>query len=425
MSYSIKVKRQSSPILGWVYVLFFSITFLFGDVFLQREIIYGINFFYVFLFISLMSFIIKFLFGKYDFLKSKIVKLFLIFFCVGMVYVVLSLFGFQAGLKMDGISISKQYIPRQAYWLFMIPVGIDIVDEFRRIKINKNTKIILILVDIVLVVLYQFNIFDPLTLWFIIPIICAAIYYLSKNTIYIFLFFISIALTFPEQVTYLIGDVIIFLFMILDFAISKWKLNKKNIYVIVKWSLPIIFIFGIIMLSLVSSRDPNTAWRLEYWKNDFEIIIRNYFVGVGFGTGYGSKSLLETINNPGVFLNQAPFPESSLYIAQHNSFVNVIYRLGLVGIILFILPLWKLFRTYFYQKHTQMLSFAFSIFLYGVLVIFLNPGLESPRFCLQFLFGIAVYGAVLLKNSDMEAENKAITNKIFSKIDRKKRELEY
>lgn len=74
MSNNIKVKRQSSPILGWVYVLFFSITFLFGDAFLQREIVCVINVFYVSLFISLMSFIIKFLFGKYNFLKSKIIK---------------------------------------------------------------------------------------------------------------------------------------------------------------------------------------------------------------------------------------------------------------------------------------------------------------------------------------------------------------
>ncbi len=392
---------------GKIYIVFFLFSFIFGDSFLQLDIGLGLNPFYIFVFFSLLHFFINLYNRKINFLNEKISKVAIIFFFWVMIYVLLSFLDVQRILELDGVSIDKKYIFRQGYWVCLIPCAFDIIAEWKKISfssLKKYSKFFLILL-VLIVILWKANFtipfleFDHATLNFFIPLLAMLLYYLNDDFRYVLLYLVTIIITFPGMATYIMGDILIFAVILVDYIVRKRKMiSSKALYNFICILLPVFIISALVVLFLLSNSDPNTGWRLSYWKNEFEILLNNFLFGVGFGTGYGSTDLLHSINNPNVFLEQDPFEISSLYIAQHNSFMNIFYRVGLIGLLIFIYFILLFAKKYFKSNITSFTSFGFTFFLYGVLIIFFNPGLESPRFCISFLIGIVLFSIALLQS---------------------------
>lgn len=84
----------------------------------------------------------------------------------------------------------------------------------------------------------------------------------------------------------------------------------------------------------------NALWRWQYWQNEIKLLVKTKLMGVGFGTPYADNNIFnEIINRDAVKIPDDAFGYSInkvLFItSQHNSFLNMFYRLGVVGGMLF------------------------------------------------------------------------------------------
>ncbi len=389
--------RNCTNCFGYVYIVFLSLFFVFGNNILQLNLIGEINCFYVFMFVSYVHIAYLILFKRVKKPHLCISRLLNLLFVIGLCFVFLSLLEYQRFFSINGLSFSNKYIFRQAYFIFMIPIGYDILYSLVHLKIKRINNLTIVLLVLLLCVCSAFDfLIDKIMLWYTIPVLCAFLCYRNRKPLYYVLYFIVLFTMRPAQTTYIFGDLILTLFLIFDrFLNQMTKKDKVSAYWLFWFFAPALMLIFILMMKKMYLTDPNSQWRMQYWLNEFNILKKTFFFGVGFGTGYCDSSILGYINNPSVFLRQGPFDQVSLYIAQHNSFLNVFYRMGILTGIIFLVFNLKVFKNFFFKKKMKYTSLAFSMFLYGVLIIFFNPGLESPRFCLIYLVGLLASGFIL------------------------------
>jgi len=190
------------------------------------------------------------------------------------------------------------------------------------------------------------------------------------------------------------GQIVLSQLIIITFFIFKINLNFKYISIFIISLIFITYFINYELAFLLASIDSNWGWRLFIWIDNIKSTINDTFLlGHGFGTsyfaGYG--------RNPGDFIpligaeatiRQYPSPYIAEFVlAQHNSFVNMFYRLGIIGLLLFL----GVFKTLGKQidniNAPHQLKY---IVLISMLIISVNVGLESPGFATQFAFIIGL-----------------------------------
>jgi len=123
--------------------------------------------------------------------------------------------------------------------------------------------------------------------------------------------------------------------------------------------------------------------------------ISNYGFGSGFGISYFStsaealdaayKSYLKAGPGYGVY--------DSLFIrGQHSSIVNVFFRLGFIGVVVFIMFFFHILSYAEKYKNDKNVRALTPVLLSGILNISVHVGLESP----PFLMTIAISTGFLL-----------------------------
>jgi hypothetical protein len=161
--------------------------------------------------------------------------------------------------------------------------------------------------------------------------------------------------------------------------------------------------YVILLLLLVGSTvsprivegDANAYWRAVSWQTNLQSLWHTGLIGVGFGTPYmplTSLNFAQATDN--LFDSQTAQAgsavEAQYFRGQHSSLVNVAYRLGLPGIILFvfinILILGRLYSLLSTKTNEQPLMFLALVQLIAALVqISVHVGLESPRFFMMYI----------------------------------------
>jgi O-antigen ligase len=139
-------------------------------------------------------------------------------------------------------------------------------------------------------------------------------------------------------------------------------------------------IYGIQDPLRVFEIDPNTGWRLAWWKDAIEATVQNGGIGVGFGT----ESLR---NDYGALLERDSYREEGgtfLLVGTHSAFFDTLFRTGLVGVFLFLLVLVRCIPTANIPPLAR--AHCCSIFAIMILCLHSNLGLQSPMYSI----GIAV-----------------------------------
>ena len=137
--------------------------------------------------------------------------------------------------------------------------------------------------------------------------------------------------------------------------------------------------------------DNNAIWRLDIWIKNINYTIFNTFgLGVGLGTSYFLSDVIPTgtywANFVGPDYMGNPYHEDYV-TGQHNSIVNVFYRFGLIGLMLFIAFISNIYKKIKINKLPEQYYLILSIIL---ITISVNVGLESPRYMLMFVMYISV-----------------------------------
>lgn len=170
----------------------------------------------------------------------------------------------------------------------------------------------------------------------------------------------------------------------------KYLVNNKKI---IKLFMPIILIAGIYILinsnfmdkmnfsvnneySVSSDKIVDfTSGRLDFWLIDLSAFKFGSFIQILFGQGFDSV----------YYINKAQY---GLFIWAHNDFINTLLCNGLIGLIIYCLPMIKLFKV---KYNSLIMNFTIFIFVFGV--AFIN-GMFSYA---HYLFAICIFSLALRK----------------------------
>jgi len=152
----------------------------------------------------------------------------------------------------------------------------------------------------------------------------------------------------------------------------------------------IILLLGIIVIQLPQFNDKNASWRILYWVEIFrQSIVDNYLVlGNGFGKPYVSLEftdyLYENLNSHNMLEKYNPMARWES--PPHNSFLTIIFHVGLIPFLLLVWPLKTIFSQLFLKRKSEDKNKLFLFYTIIGLIVWssFNVILELPHSAIFF-----------------------------------------
>lgn len=181
--------------------------------------------------------------------------------------------------------------------------------------------------------------------------------------------------------------------------------TERIIVMLLIFTFVIIFLWDDIYVKIQS--DQNSFWRLQVWTNELQTLAQTNFTGVGFGTAYVTYDIYNIVDNANMYLDEGGGIYERLFlVANHNSILNMFYRMGLVGGILFLS--WNIvmcgacltsFRKKVLGEHNNYCWWAFTNYIYNLLIIAMNPGMEMMQFAINYTFSLGLMFAIIFSSN--------------------------
>lgn len=145
--------------------------------------------------------------------------------------------------------------------------------------------------------------------------------------------------------------------------------------------------------------DANTSWRLQYWSDELTQLADTYGIGVGYGTSYATQDFIgEAISGPFAATTEYSVAERVYVVGCHNSFVSLAYRLGVLGIFMLFAYIYCCSNRCLDGERANFLIYAV---VSSVLIVCFNVGFESPVYFFLFAFSFAALGALSEKRMEI------------------------
>lgn len=362
---------------------------LFGRPFVKFSIA-GIQIFYLVLLFLVVAYI-KYLYSHWGVIQlTKINKAIIGFELYALMMIAMSFAGTNKLFASDDLFFEKAYIPRQAYYVFVIPAILlmedrDNIDYFKNF-LNKNYNIIFWIIYIgSMIYSKRFAISVPTELILAGLLLWGNDIRRTKSGLLqtLLILFSPIAVG-GEMTNMLIRMIYAFLYF------YKNKRNAIKIFGLAfKTMIAGIFILPIMSGLFTNIFDANSWWRLLYWKDELAQLVQSYGLGVGYGTSYATENFVGNLGSvvSGPFAATAEYSTlDKLFITgPHNSYVSIAFRLGIVGIVLFLVMIFDLIEK-ISEKSNDISRCAIFMLFSSIVLIGVNVGLESPYYLIMFVF---------------------------------------
>lgn len=236
-----------------------------------------------------------------------------------------------------------------------------------------------------------------------LTVLCLSLLIIRKR---IYWLLIAVPFVFVlEQTAYIIASLALVIIIILQKKIMKlFRIESKTkiICIILCFAIVVVASSSVLMVAIES--DENSIWRLYVWKTEFTSLMQTWFTGVGFGSAYVSNEMFILSDNIGMYNDEKVGVDNGVFVvASHNTFMNVFYRMGIIGAYLFVmmhinLLVWAV-KNYWKSADNERKYIIWGVanFACFTVVILLNPGLESLQFAIGYVFAMASLVAVLLQ----------------------------
>lgn len=390
-----------------MYFMVFGIAAFGGD-FIKQNFA-GISFTYITMIALIISYFKYFILYRGKLKLDKRTKAIVYFEIYGLLMVVFSLVGVNKFFISSDLYSNVFYIPRQAYYLAVLPALILMREDMYMNSLKKNLNRY---GDIIFWSIYFLQIITNKKFCVSVPTIFAlsalALYNGgTRRTIKNLIKFIVILAT-PIAVGGELTNIIIRMIYISVFIFKDYK---QNVIKIMSFGLicMIIIIYVIPLFSPVFEDifDANSFWRLRYWNDEIQQFVQSHFLGVGYGTSYATEHFVGQAGNivGGPFGATAEYTtmEKLFVVGPHNSYITILFRLGLIGSAMFLFMIFSISNAI--KKHFKnILPVTIYMFFSAVVIIGVNVGLESPYYLLIFVFalGFAIHD---IKNCEKDNKN--------------------
>ena len=353
----------------------------------------------------------------------------LIFLTAGAVSLFLSVLGYP---DIAELPRSSRYIPRQGYFLVILPMAIlagfvvwrQLYAKAYEFSARNFVPLILTIMVADVATAYLFG--DPL-----FREINDYSRHLDKLTLYFFVTFLFMArITHPARYSPVGPLVLLMVYFIATRFLTYGSLLSAStgfvlmgfmLIALVTRSRPVLMVEmlllslgSIVVLAIVGTTfpdlfawDPNALWRFNNWHTNFQTLHETGYVGIGFGTPYfpitsqdleHSITILKRGSEP--WTGNTETYDLIFMRAQHTSFVNMFFRTGVVGGISFLAFNLLLLRDVMRRirsadaQRTPHLQTAFVLLIAGIFQTMMHVGIETPRFLI--VYGLSVALVLLL-----------------------------
>ena len=288
------------------------------------------------------------------------------FILLGICYAAISLIG---GFSLlSNVQYDKYYVLRQAYFLPFLFIAIPVFAQSFKVGLFK-----FFLQRRLFFVIFSVSLHLPVAMQFTAILLLSIRNHLIGLITFLFILLIQ-GYSGSLQVTLMQG-------ILLVFFITRKKLKMKYISAFIIIMIVTGYVIPDSLIFYMTDSDMNTGWRLKVWVDDIKSTVNStFFIGHGFGTTY---------------FPYVQHTDWNFVRGQHNSFVNIFYRMGIVGLLLFMAYINSIEKKIRNFNAPHELNY---ILLLGMIIIGVNVGLESPGYCTTFVFLIGLVQYIIFEN---------------------------
>lgn len=343
----------------------------------------------------------------------KVIKCMTALFLLSLIFLYLSFRNLADYWNIINLEYNKLYIPRHYFIIVQYFISIGLGYSLYRSSFLTRIKskwIILFLIATFLATSSNFA--TNSKSYSTVIVLIVSLLGIRNRIFHIILPFLGIF--FTSSSTYVLAIIALTAIIYFKQQISSHlrKHGKTKLFI---WG--VVFFIIILLISTIISEtvdaDANASWRLIVWKNELATLAKTYYTGVGFGTAYVSNSIFAETDNLNMYLNaENGYLEGIFIVANHNSVLNMFYRMGLIGGTLFMLiNVYLLSWCLFVNKNTKgkknaYLWWAVANYIFNFIVLLFNPGLEMMQFSVGYQLSLAILLSLLFQYS---AEIKILT----------------
>jgi O-antigen ligase len=128
-----------------------------------------------------------------------------------------------------------------------------------------------------------------------------------------------------------------------------------------------------------SNAAANASWREEFWKHDLRGAVHHPVTGVGFGPASDF-----CFSGNGECWDTRLTRDADQISGPHNGFVDVLYRMGLPGLLLLLGLLWTAVRSGLRALPDPVARTALALLLFATVTAFFSVALEGPYMGIPF-----------------------------------------
>lgn len=327
---------------------------------------------------------------------------FLLLLLISLVYLCLSYYNLADYWNINNLGYNSFFIPRHYFIILQYFISIGLGYSLYRSNILMRIKSRWVIMAIVAIfIMTSMDFATNSKSYFTIMVLLISLLGLRYKLLLIALPFFGFFSM--EQTTYLIAIAEVSFIMLFKRSIANFLQRNGKIKLLGCFLVSILtFIFLSSTISELVDSDSNSSWRLAVWKNEIASLEKTQYTGVGFGTAYVSNSIPYETDNINMYLNaENGFSEGVFIVANHNSVLNMFYRMGFIGGVLFVLL--NLFLLYWCISNNRKTSgivnaylwWAMANYVFNFTVILFNPGLEMLQFSTGYQLSLAILLAIL------------------------------
>lgn len=327
---------------------------------------------------------------------------FLLLLLISLVYLCLSYYNLADYWNINNLGYNSFFIPRHYFIILQYFISIGLGYSLYRSNFLMRIKSKWVIMAIVAIfIMTSMDFATNSKSYFTIMVLLISLLGLRYKLLLIALPFFGFFSM--EQTTYLIAIAEVSFIMLFKRSIANFLQKNGKIKLFACFLVSILtFIFLSSTISELVDSDSNSSWRLAVWKNEIASLEKTQYTGVGFGTAYVSNSIPYETDNINMYLKtEKGFSEGVFIVANHNSVLNMFYRMGFIGGVIFVLL--NLFLLYWCISNNRITSskmnaylwWAMANYVFNFTVILFNPGLEMLQFSTGYQLSLAILLAIL------------------------------
>ena len=327
---------------------------------------------------------------------------FLLLLLISLVYLCLSYYNLADYWNINNLGYNSFFIPRHYFIILQYFISIGLGYSLYRSNFLMRIKSKWVIMAIVAIfIMTSMDFATNSKSYFTIMVLLISLLGLRYKLLLIALPFFGFFSM--EQTTYLIAIAEVSFILLFKRSIANFLQRNGKIKLFACFLVSILtFLLLSSTISELVDSDSNSSWRLAVWKNEIALLEKTQYTGVGFGTAYVSNNITYETDNINMYLNaENGFSEGVFIVANHNSVLNMFYRMGFIGGVLFVLL--NLFLLYWCISNNRKTSgivnaylwWAMANYIFNFTVILFNPGLEMLQFSTGYQLSLAILLAVL------------------------------